>query len=308
MKTVFMGTPDFAAVQLAALINAGHDVCYAVCQPDKAKGRGKKVTYPPVKEMALEKGIKVLQPEKVREEEFMDKLREADPDIIVVAAYGKLLPKEILDMPKYGCINVHASLLPKFRGSAPIQHAIMEGEEETGVTIMQMAEGMDTGDMLSKVSTPVDHKNCEQLHDELARLGADLLTETIEKIENGSIVPEKQDDSKATFAPMISKKDGLIDFSATADSIERKIRAFYPWPGTYTYLDEKMFKIWQAESLEESSAQEPGTVISADRDGIRVSTGSGQLLLKEVQSPGKKRMKCEDWLIGNSIEIHTVLG
>lgn len=308
MKTVFMGTPDFAAVSLEALVKAGHDVSYAVCQPDKAKGRGNKVKYTPVKETAIKYGIEVLQPEKVREEDFMEKLKAAAPDIIVVAAYGKILPKEILDLPQYGCINVHASLLPKFRGSSPIQHAIMTGEEETGVTIMQMAEGMDTGDMISKVSTPVDHKNCEQLHDELAELGAGLLVETLEKIKDGKAEPEKQDDALATFAPMISKKDGLIDFSASADSIERKIRAFYPWPGTYTELGGDIFKIWQADCLVEDHEKEPGTVIAADKEGIKVCTGKGVLVLKEVQSPGKKRMKCEDWLKGNSIEINTILG
>lgn len=308
MKTVFMGTPDFAAASLAALVKAGHHVCYAVSQPDKARDRGKKVQFPPVKEEALKHDIEVLQPEKIRDEEFMKKLRECEPDIIVVAAYGKILPKEILDLPRYGCVNVHASLLPKYRGSAPIQHAILNGEEVTGVTIMQMAEGMDTGDMLAKAETPIDGKNCEQLHDELAGMGAALLIETMKDIQEGTADPEKQDDHLATMAPMISKKDGLIDFSASADIIERKTRAFYPWPGSYTFLNGNIFKIWRADVVDDRWGLPAGTVADVSPEGIIVCTGEGALLLKEVQSPGKRRMKCEDWLKGNSIEIHTVLG
>ena len=247
----------------------------------------------------------------VTKEAVLKAIKEMDPDIIVVAAYGKILPKEILQIPKFGCINVHASLLPRYRGSAPIQHAILEGEEVTGVTIMQMAEGMDTGDMISKVTVPVGSKNCEQLHDELAEAGAGLLIRTMNDIENGSAVHEKQDDSLATYAPMIRKKDGLINFSASAVSIERKIRAFYPWPGSFTQLNGQMFKIWKA-SVEtdktNSGGHVPGTVISADNEGIRVSTGEGILRLIEVQTPGKRRMTAEDWLKGNSIEINTVLG
>lgn len=311
MKTIFMGTPDFAAVSLKALKEAGHDVMCAVCQPDAAKDRGKKIKYPPVKETAIACDIKVLQPDKVRNEDFIKAIKEMDPDIIVVAAYGKILPKEILQIPKFGCINVHASLLPRYRGSAPIQHAILEGEEVTGVTIMQMAEGMDTGDMISKVTVPVGSKNCEQLHDELAEAGAGLLIRTMNDIENGNAVHEKQDDSLATYAPMIRKKDGLINFSASAVSIERKIRAFYPWPGSFTQLNGQMFKIWKA-SVEtdktNSGGHVPGTVISTDNEGIRVSTGEGILRLIEVQTPGKRRMTAEDWLKGNSIEINTVLG
>ena len=308
MRTVFMGTPDFAAVSLAALAEAGHEVCYAVSQPDKARDRGKKVQFPPVKEEALKHDIPVLQPETIRDEDFMEKLKECAPEIVVVAAYGKILPKEILDLPKYGCVNVHASLLPKYRGSAPIQHAILNGEEVTGVTIMQMAEGMDTGDMLAKSETYVDGKNCEELHDELAAMGASLLLETMNDIEAGNARPEKQDDRLATMAPMISKKDGLIDFSASADSIERKTRAFYPWPGSYTLLDGNNFKIWKARVVEDKWSLPAGTVADVSASGICVCTGDGALLITEVQSPGKRRMKCEDWLKGNSIEIHTVLG
>lgn len=312
MKTIFMGTPDFAAVSLEALIKAGHDVVCVVSQPDAAKDRGKKIKYPPVKEKALEYGVTVLQPEKIRDKEFMDEISGIKPDIIVVAAYGKILPKEILELPRYGCVNVHASLLPKYRGSAPIQHSILSGEEVTGVTIMQMAEGMDTGDMISKVEVGIDHKNCEQLHDELASAGAELLVQTLKEIESGTAVPEKQNDDEATYAPMIKKKDGLIDFSASAVSIERKIRAFYPWPGSFTKLKGEMFKIWKAsveeDDKEKSACHVPGTVISADPEGIRVCTGDGILRLTEIQTPGKRRMDTEDWLKGNSIEIHTVLG
>ena len=308
MNVIFMGTPDFAVKSLDALVSAGHNVSYVVCQPDKAKDRGKKVKYPPVKEAALKYGIEVLQPESVKDEEFMKIIEHAEPDIIVVAAYGKILPESILNLPKFGCVNVHASLLPRYRGSAPIQHAIMNGDEKTGVTIMQMARGMDTGDMLARAETIIDHKNCEELHEELSAMGGELLTGTMEHIENGTVVPENQDDSLATMAPMINKKDGLIDFSANADSIERKMRAFYPWPGTYTRLNGEIFKIWKADVDDTDYNSMPGAVCAVNNDGIAVSCGKGTLILKEVQSPGKKRLRSCDWLKGNSIEISTVLG
>ena len=308
MKIVFMGTPDFASKSLEALVESGYEVALAVTQPDAKKDRGKKVKFPPVKEAAIAAGIDVMQPEKVRDEDFMETMKSINPDLIVVAAYGQILPKELLELPKFGCVNVHASLLPKFRGSAPIQHAILSGDEKTGVTIMQMAEGLDTGDMLTKAEVDIDHKNCEELHDELATVGAKLLVDTIPLIESGRVTPEKQDDSLATLAPMLSKKDGLVDFSLSAEEIERKIRAFYPWPGTFTYLDGEMFKIWQARALDEDGGKEPGSVLGADKEGIKVCCGKGALLLETVQAPGKKRMSAEDYLKGNKIEISTILG
>ena len=308
MKIVFMGTPDFASKSLEALVESEHEIALAVTQPDAKKDRGKKVKFPPVKETAIAAGIDVMQPEKVRDEEFMASMKEINPDLIVVAAYGQILPKELLELPKFGCINVHASLLPKFRGSAPIQHAILSGEEETGITIMQMAEGLDTGDMLSKTRVEVDRKNCEELHDELAVAGAKLLVDTIPLIKQGKIKPEKQDDSKASLAPMISKRDGLVDFACSAEEIERKVRAFYPWPGTFTYLNGDTFKIWEADISDEEAEGEPGSVLKADKEGIKVCCGKGVLLLKNVQAPGKRRMSAEDYLKGNKIEISTVLG
>ena len=308
MKIVFMGTPDFASKSLQALIESGHDVALAVTQPDAKKDRGKKVKFPPVKETAIEAGIDVMQPEKVRDAKFMESMKEINPDLIVVAAYGQILPKVLLELPKFGCVNVHASLLPKFRGSAPIQHAILSGEEETGITIMQMAEGLDTGDMLSKTRVEVDRKNCEELHNELAVAGAKLLVDTIPLIEQGKIKPEKQDDSKASLAPMISKRDGLVDFACSAEEIERKVRAFYPWPGTFTYLNGDTFKIWEADISDEEAEGVPGSVLKADKEGIKVCCGKGVLSLKTVQAPGKRRMSAEDYLKGNKIEISTVLG
>ena len=308
MKTVFMGTPDFAAESLKAIIDAGHHVCLVMSQPDAARDRGKKFKPTPVKMVAMENDIPVYQPESIKDEECINRLAELNPDIIVVAAYGKILPKEILTLPKYGCINVHASLLPKYRGSAPIQYAILNGEEETGVTIMQMAEGMDTGDMLSKATVTVGRANCEELHDKLASCGGQLLVETMKAIEDGTVCPEKQDDSKATMAPMISKKDGLVDFSMDAESIERKVRAFYPWPGAYTNYKDQLLKIWEADAISWNGEEKPGSILAADAEGIKVGCGKGALLLKTIQVPGKKRMSVSDYLKGNTIEIGTILG
>lgn len=303
-----MGTPDFAAESLKAIIEAGHEVCLVMSQPDAARDRGKKVKATPVKEVALAHDIPVFQPASLKEEGVMERLRECDPHIIVVAAYGKILPKAILELPKYGCINVHASLLPKYRGSAPIQHAILNGDEVTGVTIMQMAEGMDTGDMLSKVEIPVDGANCEELHDRLAKAGAELLVETMKGIEAGTVRAEKQNDEESCLAPMISKKDGLIDFSMDAESIERKIRAFYPWPGAFTEYRGGLLKVWEAEVDPSENKETPGKILAADDEGIKVGTGKGILILKIIQMPGKKRMAVKDYLKGNSIEIYSVLG
>lgn len=308
MKVVFMGTPDFAAESLKAIIQAGHEVCLVMSQPDAARDRGKKIKATPVKEVALSHDLPVFQPASLKEEGVMEKLSESGPDIIVVAAYGKILPKAILELPKYGCINVHASLLPKYRGSAPIQHAILNGDEVTGVTIMQMAEGMDTGDMLSKVEIPVDGANCEELHDTLAKAGAELLIKTMKEIEAGTARAEKQNDEESCLAPMISKKDGLIDFSMDAESIERKIRAFYPWPGAFTEYEGGLLKVWEATVDTSEIMETPGKILAADDDGIKVGTGKGILILKVIQMPGKKRMAVKDYLKGNSIEINSVLG
>lgn len=310
MKTVFMGTPDFSVPILAALVEAGHQVGYVVTQPDKARNRGKKVQFTPVKEMALKHDIEVLQPEKIKkDQEVLDKLRNYAPDVIVVAAYGQLLQKELLDMPKYGCINVHASLLPKFRGASPIQHAILQGEKETGVTIMQMAEGLDTGDMLAKASIEIGGMNGQELHDALAEMGARLLVDTLPLIEAGAVTPETQDDSLSTYAGLISKQDGRIDFKKTAEEIERQIRAFDPWPGAYCRYGGDTLKIWKAQAVKgEVSAAEPGTITAAGDTGIDIVCGKGVLRAEEIQLPGKKRVKVRDFLRGNKIDTAQKLG
>lgn len=307
MRIVYMGTPDFAVNSLEALCQAGHDVVAVVTQPDAVRDRGKKVKFSAVKEKALELGLPVLQPERVRgDQEFLKQMQMLRPELIVVAAYGQILPKEILDLPELGCINVHGSLLPRFRGAAPIQRAILEGDWETGITIMYMEEGLDTGGMLSKVSTPIDQKTGQQLHDELAQLGAELLVDTIPKLRE--INAEKQDDALAVYAPMISKKDGRIDFSGKPDAIERQIRAFDPWPGAYCYAGDKMMKFWKADVPGASTDAADGTVVAASEKGIDIAANGEILRVTELQVPGKKRVAVREYLKGNSIEIGTVLG
>ncbi len=308
MKIVFMGTPDFAVTVLEGILKTEHEVGLVATQPDKAKNRGKKIQYTPVKEKALAHGIPVLQPEKVRgNEEFLAKLREYRPDIIIVVAYGQILPKEILELPKYGCVNVHASLLPHLRGAAPIQRAIIDGDEETGVTIMQMAEGLDTGDMLLKDSLKIGRMNYSQLHDALAEMGARLIAEALQSIENGQIQPEPQDDSLSTYAKMIFKQDGKIDFSREPEEVERLIRGFDPWPGAFCDYEDIVMKLWKAEPLKENTAEPAGTILSVSNDGIKIACGRGALLVSEIQVPGKKRVMVSDYLKGNRIKEGIVL-
>ena len=309
MRIVFMGTPDFAVPVLEEIIKAGHQVGYVITQPDKARNRGKKVQFTPVKEAALRHDIPVLQPEKIKNSpQTMDVLREYEPDIIVVVAYGQIIQKELLSLPRFGCVNVHASLLPRLRGASPIQHAILCGEEETGVTIMQMGEGLDTGDMLSRIKTPVGSKNGEQLHDELSVLGAKLLAETLPKIEAGIIQPEKQDDSLSTYAGLITKQDGKVDFTQSPEVIERKIRAFDPWPGAFCTFREDSMKIWKAVVQEMATEKESGTIIAVSDDGLDVACGGGVLRITEIQMPGKKRVSINAFLRGNQIEKEEKLG
>ena len=308
MKTIFMGTPDFAAIVLDYLYKSENSVELVFTQPDRAKDRGKKVQFTPVKELALEHGTEVLQPEKVRgNEEVMARLKEANPDIIVVAAYGQILPKEILDLPKYGCINVHASLLPKLRGASPIQQAIVTGEKETGVTIMQMGVGLDTGDMISKKAIEIGDFNGSQLHDALAHIGGELLVETIDKIAAGEATATPQDDALATYAGLISKKDGKIDFSKSPEEIERLIRGFDPWPGAYCQNADQQIKFWKAIPTDKTSGAKDGTVVEADKEGLKVVCGGKILVVTEIQVPGKKRMAVSDYLRGHAIETGTVL-
>lgn len=308
MKTVFMGTPDFAAEVLKALYDSDNEVAMVFTQPDRAKDRGKKIQFTPVKELALIHGTAVYQPEKLRTDQaVMEELKKVSPDIIVVAAYGQILPEEVLKMPKHGCINVHASLLPKLRGASPIQMAIVTGEEETGVTIMQMEKGLDTGDMLSAESIAIGDMTAGQLHDRLAQIGGRLLIRTIKDISEGKASPVKQDDSKATYAGLISKKDGKIDFSKSPQKIERLIRGFDPWPGAFCFLDGQQIKLWKAVPCGEKTSAGDGEVISAGNEGLKIACGGDSLMITELQAPGKKRMNAGDYLRGHAVKPGTVL-
>ena len=304
MRVIFMGTPDFSVGTLEALIAAGHEVCLAVTQPDKPKGRGGKMQYTPVKEKALFYNIPVYQPKRVRDPECVEELRKYNADVMVVIAFGQILPKEILEMTPYGCINVHASLLPKYRGAAPIQWAIIEGEKVTGVTTMQMDEGLDTGDMILKTEVPVAaDETGESLHDKLAAAGAALCVETLKALEDGTAVREKQGESPTAYAKMLTKELGDIDWAEPAVKIERLVRGLNSWPGTYTHWNGKVMKIWRAaaEASETADAQ-PGTVVSVEKENFAVQTGDGVLRVLEVQMPGKKRMDAGAFLRGNTME------
>ena len=308
MKAVFMGTPDFAVPTLQKMIDMGIEITAVVTQPDKAKGRGTKVIYSPVKECALAHDLPVYQPVRIRKEpEFIQTLRDMQPDVIVVVAFGQILPKEILDIPRLGCVNVHASLLPKFRGAAPIQWSIIDGEEVTGVTTMLMDVGLDTGDMLLKTEIPMDPKETGgSLHDKLAAVGGELLEKTLIGLEAGTIVPEKQDDSQAgEYARMLDKELGHIDFNQPAVVIERLIRGLNPWPSAYTYIDGKTLKIWEAEVLDRNYGCEYGEVAEVTRNCLIIQTGIGALSVKSVQLQGKKRMDIAAFLNGYTIEKGT---
>ena len=305
MKIVFMGTPDFAVPSLKALVEAGYDVAAVVTQPDKPKGRGKSLLPTPVKEEALLHEIPVYQPQRVKNNrEFLDTLREIAPDVIVVAAFGQIIPRDVLELPKYGCINIHASLLPKYRGAAPIQQAVIDGEKESGVTIMQMGEGLDTGDMISKIVIPLEKEETGgSLFAKLAQAGAELLIKTLPSIEQGTAVWEKQpEESPTPYAAMINKKMGLMDFHKSAVELERLVRGLNPWPSAYTFVNGKTLKVWKCRADEKCSGETPGTVILTDNEGIHVACKDGILILTEVQLEGKKRMDAEAFLRGYHIE------
>lgn len=300
MRVIFMGTPDFSVGALKALAENGYEIAGVVTQPDKPRGRGKASAMTPVKEAALELGLTVYQPSRVREQSFMDTVRALNPDVIVVSAFGQIIPKALLELPRYGCVNIHASLLPKYRGAAPIQWAVMDGEPVSGVTIMQMDEGLDTGDMLAKTEVPLDpDETGGSLFDKLSRAGAELLIRTLPALERGTLTPEKQPlESPTAYARMIRKEDGRIDWNLEAEAIERRIRGLNPWPSAYTELTGKILKIWRAEVLPKESGQTPGTVTEAGKGGFCVQTGKGVLRLLEVQLEGKKRMDAQAFLRG----------
>lgn len=305
MRIVFMGTPDFAVPSLQALIDAGHDVCAVYTQPDKPQGRKQILTAPPVKTLALEHDIPVFQPNTLKNEDEQARLRELAPEVIIVVAYGKLLPKAVLDIPPHGCINVHGSLLPRWRGAAPIQWAVIAGDEMAGVTTMQMAEGLDTGDMLLTYETKVGEKETAgELFDRLAQSGAELLTQTLVKLND--ITPRPQDDAQSCYAHMLDKQMAVIDWSKSAHEIDCLIRGLNPWPIALTSLAGERLKVFAAEKV--AGNGEPGTVLEADpKKGLTVACGEGALKLIEIQLVGGKRMKATDFLRGHVIEVGTKL-
>lgn len=306
MRIVFMGTPDFAVPSLQALIDAGHDVCAVYTQPDKPQGRKQILTAPPVKTLALEHDIPVFQPNTLKNEDEQARLRELAPEVIIVVAYGKLLPKAVLDIPPHGCINVHGSLLPRWRGAAAIQWAVIAGDEMAGVTTMQMAEGLDTGDMLLTYETKVGEKETAgELFDRLAQSGAELLTQTLVKLDE--IEPRPQDDAQSCYAHMLDKQMAVIDWSKSAHEIDCLIRGLNPWPIALTTLSGERLKVFAAEKA--AGNGEPGTVLEADpKKGLTVACGEGALGLTEIQLVGGKRMKATDFLRGHAIEVGTKLG
>jgi len=298
MRVVFMGTPDFSVPALENIAKR-YEVVAVVTQQDRPKGRGHKMQYTPVKEKAIELEIPVYQPKRVKDPEFVDILKTLKPDVIVVIAFGQILSKEILEIPKYGCINVHASLLPKYRGAAPIQWAVINGDKKSGVTTMYMAEGLDTGDIIDTSEIVLDEKETGgSLFDKLADLGGKLILNTLDKLETGTATRTRQDDARSTYAGKITKELGKIDFTKSAAEIERLIRGLNPWPSAFTYMDDKMLKIWNADVLEETVEEDPGTITEVNKKFIKVATGEGYLLLKEIQLEGKKRMNVTSFLNG----------
>lgn len=308
-RIVFFGTPSFAIPTLQDLLKGPDKVVGVVTQPDREKGRGRKVVISPVKEVALQHGLIPLQPEKAKGEAFQEALKRLQPDLMVVVAYGQILPRSVLDIPKNGAINVHASLLPKYRGAAPIAWAILNGEKVTGVTTMVMDEGMDTGDILLQAETPIDNgETCETLHDRLASLGAQLLSETVEKTKAGTIRPIQQDHSKATYAPPLKKEDGHIDWEKEAEEIDRQVRAFNPWPGAFTKLGGLLLKVYKGEVREKAPSGKAGTVVWVGSDFVEVEAGKGSYLLKEVQLEGRKRLAIREFLSGHPVPVGTIVG
>ncbi|MFZ5966315.1 MAG: methionyl-tRNA formyltransferase [Bacillota bacterium] len=308
MKIVYMGTPDFAVPSLEAIIKNGHIVAAAVTQPDKPKGRGKKLSPPPVKEMALQHGIPVFQPKKVKEKDFVQIMKELAPDCIVVVAFGQILPKEILEIPPLGCINVHASLLPKYRGAAPINWAIINNETKTGVTTMYMDIGLDTGDMILKKEIMIREQTAGELHDELAILGSNLLIETLERVEAGTAPWEKQREEDSSYAPIMNKELGRIDWHLPALQIHNLIRGVNPWPTAYSTYQGQTFKIWKTALVEGPCQCSPGSIVRADQNGLLVCCKDSLLLIQEIQFPNSRRMMVDEYLRGHTIQENVMLG
>jgi len=308
MNVIFMGTPGFAVPTLEKLHESKHNLVLVVTQPDKPSGRGKKLKKSEVKETAEKLGLNIFQPDKIKKQENIDLLKSYNPDVIVVVAYGQILNKEILTLPKYGCINVHASLLPKLRGAAPLNWALINGETKTGITTMQMDVGLDTGDMLLKSEVEIDENiNVGELHDILMHKGAELLIETLDKLEKNELTPKKQDDSLSSYAPILNNENRKINWNLPAKSIHNLIRGLSPWPAAYFTLDEKTVKVYSSSYINNDSDYEPGYVIKANNEGIFVKAKDGIVILKEIQMPGKKKMPVEAYLRGNKFPEKIIL-
>jgi methionyl-tRNA formyltransferase len=307
VKLIFAGTPEFAAKHLEALLNSHHEICAVYTQPDRPKGRGLKTIASPVKQVLLDSGkdIPIKQPKTLRSAEVQAEMAALNADLMIVVAYGLISPKEVLAIPKLGCINVHASLLPRWRGAAPIQMAVLSGDKESGVTIMQMDEGLDTGDMLLKATCEITDKDTgESLHDKLAEIGPQALLDALAKMEAGELVAEKQDDSLTCYAHKLSKAQAQIDWSKSATEIDCMIRAFNSWPVAFTHFDDKVVRVWQASTLLETTSAQPGEIVEVSKKAIKVATGDGVLQLERLQLPGSKAMSVADILNGNKIQFN----
>ncbi len=307
-RIIFMGTPAYAVPTLEAIHRSPHRLELVITQPDRPQGRGRRVGPPPVKQTALDLGYEVIQPAKIKPPEFAASLQQRDPDLLVVVAYGRILPKSVLDVPRIGAVNVHASLLPKYRGAAPIQWAVISGEKETGITTIFMDEGMDTGDILLSASEPIDKNDtAATLHDRLARLGADVLLRTLEKLADNSLQPAVQDHSRATLAPMLKKVDGRINWQQTAQQIGCFVRGVFPWPGAFTFYEKQRLKIFRVEPLASAPDAPPGTVIDGFPDELRVAAGSGSVVIHEIQGESGSRLPIAEFLRGRAIPVGAVL-
>ncbi|MFO7606130.1 MAG: methionyl-tRNA formyltransferase [Desulfurivibrionaceae bacterium] len=309
LRVIFMGTPEFAVPSLQALLDSRHHVAAVVTQPDRPRGRGRKLAAPPVRELALRAGLPVLQPTAIKSPEFMEELRDYRADLFAVTAYGRILPGPLLSLPPFGTINVHGSLLPRYRGAAPVQWAILNGDSETGITIMQMDEGMDTGDILLPGAIPIEADDtAATLAVKLADLGGRLLIEAVDGLQRGELTPRPQDESQVSLAPPLTKEQGRIDWSAPAGSISCRIRGLDPWPTAYTFLDTKRLRLFRPEIVDSPQSAEPGTILRANREGMLIATGRDALLIKEVQLEGSRRMEVEPFLQGRRLEPGTKLG
>lgn len=307
MKILFMGTPDFAVPSLNKLIESEHELVGVVCQPDRPKGRSKKLVHLPTKKIAVKNSIKVFQPIKIRTDEFFSTIKQLNPDLIAVVAYGKILPENILEYPRYKCINVHASLLPKYRGAAPVNWAIAKGEKKTGITTMLMDKGMDTGDILLTDETDIkNNESSVELAERLSELGAELLLKTISLYQEGKISPVKQNDSEATYAPLMKKEDGKIDWTKSAEEIRDLIRGMQPWPNAFTTLEGKNLKIYDSAIIEGTG--KPGEIYFVNKDNLEIGTGKNLLNIKELQLEGSRRMKIKDFLSGRELNTGMILG